>query len=627
MADIYTPPPDGSYLLNHPFYMPTDTGTIWAIAFSNSNATLITAGLSVVISIIFILLWNLVCFAALLFPGNTTRRRYVALVAIWNSNDAWFAARQMTSYAYYYFRDSTYDFAYGLVFAIIAIVVYGGSLALGIVGPSLVQVGNVAPVRPSTLYYPRTSPEDDPVGILKEFGLKAPGVLRALGSVEAAGVTTRDRVNIRRNVDDGTSNNSEPIHQITYNYQVTGVDFGLQQGSELQLRVEGACTTEYGWMNKSQTGEWWDGYQLWGLETTDTIFIFFDEPNILNAPKAYFLLHPNADDQYRKTGNRTFAVVVESAHRASISEGSDPWYATELRNNSYGPAPFEAKFWMKRGRPVLSCWQKDTWSYGAHTAVSVFNLTDIPGIKVSKTLLGVLQTALQYPTWYYLGASGVDSALRSRTTTPNGAIDASASSILLDLERLLVAGFVATRNIFLDTTMFNHDTSLDNIMQAENGQPADGAGDFVVATTDIQTFSLTGIIVVAVILVSLLVTESLISLTIGLHQRPARGGPSDAQSGSGDEQQTKDSSASRIRDRWILFKALSAVQLFRRIYQTGMGHPDNDWSCDSHFPIPDDGTPFRLMECPGNNNKGLTWCKGHIKGHVPPLEDKSSQAK
>ncbi|RYP63897.1 hypothetical protein DL771_009072 [Monosporascus sp. 5C6A] len=625
MADIYTPPPDSSYLLLEPFYMPTDSGSVWAIAFSSNSGSLVTAALSVVFTVIFLLLWNFACFIALLFPGGETRRRYVALVTLWNSNDAWFAFRELASYTYHYFGPPWGDFAYGLMLAFIAFIVYGGSLALGIIGPSLVQIGNVAPVRPSEVYYPVTASQNDYVGILTEFGLRAPGVLRALGSVEAADVTTRSRVNIHEERNTGTPDGSEPIRRLTYGYSVTGVELGLQHGSDLALTVEGSCITEYGWMPDNQP-EQVDVYRLWDSDDPDQLFEVPIVQDIWNAPKASFLFHPDAQNQYRNTGNSSFAVIVWSAHRSSITQGSDPWYATEDRN-ARREAPYGARFWMRRGRPALSCWQQDRWSYGSQTVNSVFDLRHIPGIRVPQVLLAVLEAALASPVLARLGNASGDSALRSRTTSPNGVIDASASSMRSDIERLLVASFVATRNVFVDATMFQTDGRWRNLVEASNGDPEDGAGDFVVSSPNIQTFSMVGIIVLVVILVALLLIESMITLVIRRHQQPTRTSTTqDNQppSGNNPNQLTKDGIKNPAKDstknltsnRLIRFKVLSAVQLFRRIYEPEEGDSDASWPCEVHLPEDHDKTNFELAECKGRKAQ----CNGHIKGpqKLPP---------
>jgi hypothetical protein len=144
MADIYTGPPSFSYQLMTPFRMPSEKGDRWAVSFTGNSATLVAAALSVAITIAFLCLWNFVCFIALLFDGNKSRRRYTAFVTLWNSNDSWFAFKEMLSYTLqsarmkYKHPGDWNDVAYGFAFCLLALAMFVGSIVMGIVGPSLV---------------------------------------------------------------------------------------------------------------------------------------------------------------------------------------------------------------------------------------------------------------------------------------------------------------------------------------------------------------------------------------------------------------------------------------------------------------------------------------------------------
>ncbi|KXX74161.1 hypothetical protein MMYC01_209622, partial [Madurella mycetomatis] len=615
MADIYTPPPDSAYLLLTPFDMPTESGSVRAVAFSGNSGTFVTAALSVALTVIFICLWNLICFLFIVSSRETSRRRYVALVTLCNSHDSWFAFKGMASYTWHYFNSKCRaDFWYGLGITVLAFCVYGGSLALGIVGPSLVHIGSVAPVRASVVFYPATPNPTAYADQLEVFGMRAPGVLRALGSVEAAKVTMRSRVSVDYDRNVGEWENGEPIHRLTYNYRVGGVELGLQQGADLELAVRGACVTEYGWYPDNQT-ESTDRYSLWGDNVGFRYDVPIDRYNIQHAPKAAFLSHPEAAAQYARGGNSSFAVIVWSAHRASISNGDDPWYATESRNSSM-PAPFDAQFWIKRARPVLSCWEHDTWSWAGQAVRNVTELQNIAGIKVAKSLLRVLEAAFTTPVVVRIGNASGDSALRSRTTSPNGVIDAGASSIHDDMERLLVASFVASRNVFVDAIMFEHDGTYQNIVEDSTGQPAAGAGDFVVSSPDIQTFSLGGIIAIVVILIALLLIESVISYIISSNRRPNKSS-NEAQRGNGatktgidnkeantnvneapgSKDDKKTINTNKAAEGLIRFKVLMATQLFRRIYEPESGGKKHEsWACDDRFPEENDESHFKLAE-------------------------------
>ncbi|RYP69885.1 hypothetical protein DL771_005828 [Monosporascus sp. 5C6A] len=592
MADVYTPPPDSSYLLATPFFMPSDQGDRWAVSFTGNGSAILVSALSVVITLSFLCFWNLISFLAMFFDGKATRRRYVALIMLWNSNDPWFAFKELLSYAWHCASfvnpDVRGDFWYGLTFCIIALAVFGGSIAMGIVGPSLVQIGHVAPVRPSVLFYPAT-PAIDGVQQLQDFGLRAPAVMRALGSVEAARVTLRSRVLVSRQDFENRPDN-ERVIGLTYSYSLSGVELGLQGGIDLALEVEGSCITEYEWLREEPDNRF-DRYNLWN-DANQNYFVTVTPSEIQHAPQADFYTHPHAEEQILNGSNVSYAVLVHSAHRASIRPGSDPWYATESRNQTFD-APHNATFQIRRRRPVLSCWEQDSWRYGTQDVTSVYELKNISGIAIPTVLLEVLETNFGGgPMVVRLGNASGDSALRSRTTSPNGVIDAERSSIYDDMERLILASFVASRSIFTDATMFGQHDEYENVFTGPDGQPADGAGNFVVSNPDVQTFSLTGIISIMVIFAALLLADCAVSLLVRFHH---------------DHQ-----NSNHWAKKWARFHVLTAVQLFRCVYEPGAGETKCcQWSCEHPVPEEKDDIKFKVVEEKCTRNK----CKGHINNY------------
>ncbi|RYO82915.1 hypothetical protein DL766_003392 [Monosporascus sp. MC13-8B] len=591
MTDVYTPAPDSSsYLLATPFSMPSDRGDRWAVSFTGNSAALLVAALSTIIAVSFLCLWNFICFIAMLFDGNATRRRYVALVTLWNSNESWFAFKELLSYTYqcatYHPNSDPYwgDVAYGLVFCIIALAVFGGSIAMGIVGPSLVQIGNVAPPQPSTLFYPRIPAADDPVQQLQEFGLRAPGLLRALGSVEAARVELRSRVLVDADTSYPDRENGDRVIGLKYGYSLSGLELGLQGGIDLELAVEGSCITEYGWYVESAEDDEVDMYHLWN-NANDSAWVLLNLYETQHAPRATFHLHSQGVDQLLSGSNVSYAIIASSARRSSISPGSDPWYATEPRDE-HDPR-FDAGHWIKRQRPVLSCWEQNRWRYGTQNVASVYELKNIPGMAIPTVLLEVLETTFTVPMIVRLGNASGGSALRSGTRSLNGVIDAHTCSIYDDIERLILASFVASRNVFSDATMFGQSGNYPNIFTSPNGQPGNGAANFVVSSPDIQTFSLTGIVTLAAISVVPIMARCAAWWLVRVHN-----GRQDPQLGA---------------NKWTRFHVLTAVQLFRCMYEPGADTQSRQWNCA--MPVPDelDENSFRLVP-----NKCQAYCKGHI---------------
>jgi hypothetical protein len=410
-------------------------------------------------------------------------------------------------------------------------------------------------VVPETLFYPFT-PRFDFVQVLQDFGLRAPGVMRSLGSVEAARVTIRERVLVKEDAPVKTREDGDHVMGLTYGYSMSGVELGLQSGDGLTLAVEGACFTEYGWAVENpeaeEAGFEFDTYNLWG-DPDQPDYVLLNQNDIKHAPTARFTYHPQATTQLGLDSNISYAVRVDSAWRSSISEGSDPWYATEQKPVPDGPDRYNAAWRMKRRRPVLSCWEKDTWGYQGQNVTSVFELKKLPNMKIPAILLEILETTFSSgPMIVRLGNASGDSALRSRTTSPNGVINAQASRFYDDMERLILASFVATRSIFTDATMFGRtgsDGGYRNVFTAENGQPAPGAGEFVVSSPNIQTFSLTGIVTLAAILLALLLADSVVWALVSFHNHPVT-----------DEEDAE-------KDRWTRFHVLAAAQIFRCLYE------------------------------------------------------------
>jgi hypothetical protein len=349
---------------------------------------------------------------------------------------------------------------------------------------------------------------------------------------------------------------------------------GLRWGSELSLDVTGSCITEYGWVDKraNSNDNSGDVYRLWNIDSRDqTIFVPISKDVILDAPSAGFRSHPDGAAQLLKDSNVSYAVMIYAAHRSSISKSTDPRYATEQRKE---PAPgnqLEADYWMKRYRPFLSCWQQDKWRYGFHSVQSVNELKNIPGIKIKEVLLEILESAFgDSPMIVKLGTASGTSALRSRTTSPNGIIDAQNCRMIDDMERLILASFVASRSVFTDATMFP-EVRYPNLVTGGDKKPKSGAGDFVVSSPEIQTFSLNGITALLVLLVVLILANAATSWLLGFFYR---------------NQNTTEQGNNLVDvDRWTRFRVFAAVQLFRCLFEGSENKVEQcEWSCEKTVP-------------------------------------------
>ncbi|RYP55082.1 hypothetical protein DL770_010940 [Monosporascus sp. CRB-9-2] len=605
MASLFTPD-ERPYLLYRPFYAPTETGNIWAIAFSNRSGAVVTAALSICIALIALCLWDLVRVIALLFESSPSCRRFVAQATIWNCPDPWVAFQQLARHSYLCIPPPTArrflpgwrDALFGIIFAIAALAIYGGSAAMGTFLPVLIQFGTVAPARPSAVFYPALPDPTDLAGILLHWSLLVPMALRALANAEVASLELQSRLKTAFD-ETGTTDQGDPEVRFAYNYSLTGVDLGLQFGSDLTFAVDGSCETAYEWSADDPEEANRDIYQLWG-DPHLIIGVPLDVYSTQQLPSTSFAVHPDSHQHYNESGNTSFAIIPWTAHRSSITEGSDVWFVTETINSSV-PRPFNASFWMKRHRPALSCWQRDKWSYRGQTVRSVYDLRSIPDIKIPLVLLRVLED-LQIPRFIRIGNMLGQQILLSRSGSPNGVIDASRSSLESSMALLALASYIASRDVLLETTQFGDFQQWSNLFRGPDGAPADGADGFVISRPDVQTFSIVGMIILTALVAALLLLRFVVYPLIAyLFQR------ADNKNTDG-HQRTGWHGKGGNADKWTRFNVLSTDQLLRCVYEQGTLDDDSGpgWDCQSRVPPEIMATSFRLDKC------GRARCKGHI---------------
>src|SRR5437773_1436952 len=109
-------------------------------------------------------------------------------------------------------------------------------------------ISNAAPVAPSAIYVPDLPATAQNAYLAKSYALEVPSALRAAGSVQVANMSTRAEVSVDQPELLQDLGGGEAIIRMGYRYSLTGADLGLQYYPKLTLRVEGSCTTEYGWL-------------------------------------------------------------------------------------------------------------------------------------------------------------------------------------------------------------------------------------------------------------------------------------------------------------------------------------------------------------------------------------------
>jgi hypothetical protein len=382
--------------------------------------------------------------------------------------------------------------------------------SIGIIVPSNMTIGTVAPASPSQLFYPDVngiSARKNPPELLKLRALRGPPAFRAIGSIEAARVTLRDKVSIPGAVTTGNGETSGM--KFTYSYRLSGGDFGLQRATRLSHIVSGSCETDYTWYQKDSSDAKKDVYHPWGIESM-AINVDIDS----FAPiKVDFVHHPGnsvdkPDDKF------LYAVVVHAAGRRSYGAGRDPFFFTQTRatNETNAFAPYQ----VKSQRPVLSCQQTTYWELNGATAGS-YHLKKLPGIDgmIGKYLLDpVFPNELGVPRLLSLAETiGKRSVfLSSSQASEDGLFDAEIASIWSDMERLILAAYASSRNILLDMTMVSDQHSLHNDAEGPDKKVPSDTADFVVATGDVTTLSATVLIAVPCILVFLMIVMGILEV-------------------------------------------------------------------------------------------------------------------
>ena len=177
--------------------------------------------------------------------------------------------------------------------------------------------------------------------------------------------------------------NGGPMMRFDYSYYLTGFEMGLQNSPKLRYDVSGHCETNYEIIGRGPMPRDFDLYNYW------------NDSNKLDgfSPKAEQPIAPfvNMVDgaPYRtEAGGFPFGWTPHTAFQLLDERKSgDPWYVTE-KNPDYNASinAYYGEHRVKRGRPALLCWQKDTFSLGNYIVGHVDKLRELPGLKLSALL-------------------------------------------------------------------------------------------------------------------------------------------------------------------------------------------------------------------------------------------------
>ncbi|KIX96218.1 uncharacterized protein Z520_07996 [Fonsecaea multimorphosa CBS 102226] len=487
-----------TYHLWRRFSMPTVHGSRDAIAVEANVANQLNSAYSFLVQLIIVDFWVIMILAGVvLFLGKEKHSHNSGVIAtgVWNAKDSPSAICKLTGSYLFKIKDKrrVHLFWWTLLAGGFVVAIY----AIPIKVAPYIIIDNAAPVAASAIYVPALSVTQDAKNGVQINALEAPSAFRAAGSVLVANSTGRTHVSIDPPETIQDLGDGEAIIRVGYTYNITGVDFGLQYYPDLVLSVQGSCQTDYSWLL---------------AETVDDSNIITDEYLLFNDPSqgtqnvslydsarplGYFFQGPASPTG--PAGNWTWGALVSSVQRQSITAGTDPWYLTAPDGGS------DVGFIVQGGRPALSCWQNDVWSYRGHQSTAVaLDSTSLPGLEISPGLQDILARFLSLPKIVTLATRLGASALVSTDTSLGEKFDAGASSFHNDLERLVFASYIATMNTLTDTTLFStNNYGIPNEATGSDGKPSPGVDAFVIWSSEVSTLSILALIIIPVMTVAM----------------------------------------------------------------------------------------------------------------------------
>lgn len=497
-----------TYIILKRFRYPEGNITRDAIAVTKPNGLILVSLYTLILNVTIAQVWAaVILFGVAFFMGKQqhSSNRAAATAGIYNASASPMGVLMLL---FNYLRPMRKEIWYPILWAFLAVLALAGISAASILISPLLVIGNAAPVSPEAVYFPTQLLNHTPINstiTARVASLVVPYFQRSAGQVE---VTPRNKIFIEQE-----SDTNPGFVRVNYRYNITAADFGLQYAPGLILYVEGSCYTEYGWLDGPTTQDLIvDTYNLWS-NTSEP----FQVSGTMDGgpPFAKFFLNSTTNPGI---GNKSYAIIPSSLNRYSFTESTDPWYATK----DVGPNDPNAdlyRFIVQSGRPALSCWESSSFNYN-NKSVDMYNLNTLgissfaspDGIQIP-FLTNVLQYLMDPPFILNLGTGLGRSALSSSSSSAVGmAFNAETASIFKDMEYLIMASYIGTRNMFVETTRFPRAgrsgipdfarsppdaTEIDT-----SGPPREGTGHFVVFNENIMTFSVRSLIAIPLSMVA-----------------------------------------------------------------------------------------------------------------------------
>ncbi|KAH0609390.1 uncharacterized protein H6S33_012876 [Morchella sextelata] len=513
--------PRNVYLLWKAFMMPTDKGGKLAISVDDSTGAYFLSAYTIILGSMFGFFWQFITYLIITwYPTENDSRvwsrkdrndfkkdgtgskpllpdqllevrrnkanRYIALVSIWNTTDPASAMLLLMEHAWIMCK-TVGDQATCMLDVMVLLLTAGFMISAGaarvLIASTLFignesPMGNVAPVNPSNVFY--WLPGTTRPMIIEAFTFGVSSSQRAAGAIESISDETRQKVSI---VHDKQS--------ISYNYTITGVEFGLQHASYLTFPVRGKCELISDYIDTL-------------TDPDNDIYYYPYLPNNVSIPARLSLRAPVVAADWARdhktgtlTGNSSYILLFETVMQQSFYNTTDPVYETELVDAD----PNSPHYRIKRGRPFLHCYEQSYWAYKDIKIYNPQNIDQLPNSVVPGALRDELIpfhfSQSRFPNLVRTLGGAV---LVSSSSSYGGVIDAASASWHKDMERLIYVNYVSSRNAFRDsaslTTLLKERP--DRNAATENGVPKQGLGDIVVGTSKVTTMSIVVLIVIPV---------------------------------------------------------------------------------------------------------------------------------
>lgn len=475
-----------------------DGSVVRAVAVTSSQGSTWVAAYALLLILIFVAIARILKDIVIgIFPLRGNGNRYALLVGYYNTNDPVSIIIIAVSYCwkilFYVNGDGLWGIDWNTFWLGVSLIVFAlGMLTANAVGgvlvPGNLRLGNVARVRPDSIFFPNLT--NIPPEVSQNY--MASQAFSALADLNRVGSKLKDERKIIFGHSNTTpvSGGEDPPYSFNYTYYINGYDFGLQRAPSLLYTVSGSCETAYNW-RLSRSNKTVEIYQPWKeLNESNTIGVFQFEEKLPPYVEFLALKKPiSSEDRVRE-----YAIVPHTARRPSPKANTDDiWYTTEEVN---GTAPLTYR--VKLGRPALSCQQRDTWMYGGRSVDSELGLPELvssKGLKLSRFIQEkVFQRAFSAPAVAKVTNTLGYSALigSSLNIAYTGSADISHGSVTAELERIILVSFIWSREVVRSTVLTSKamQDGLANtaIPNGANAVP-DEVADFVVEDGNITTMS------------------------------------------------------------------------------------------------------------------------------------------